>query len=296
MKVYLDQNKWIQIARAINGNEKNKCIEKILKLAGEGIFEFPLSGIHYLETSRISNQSRRKKLGKTMWDLSKGQTIASSRDIIMHELEVALLKYFPDLVVSEFNLYGSGVQHAFGLTFDQKIPQYFESIFEEYLLTGEQFDGEEYIKFDDVSQRHVFKEHLRKYKEIKMYVPKEKYQDVIEATVFTDIVEPIYTVFSKHNISVEFFKNIEKTELSKIIHSITLLDIDMHMHKQLLKNEAYIPDDHDLEDWSGLSIGAAYCDVLVCEKHFKDMIGRDGYRIHAKVLTNIDDLLEIKNA
>lgn len=99
MIVYLDQNKWIELARIIYGKDQSKAAKEILvslRAAQEvGALELPLSAIHYMETARISNAGKKARLGAVMWEFSKGTTIASIKSIVTHELEVALAMFFP---------------------------------------------------------------------------------------------------------------------------------------------------------------------------------------------------------
>lgn len=110
--VYLDQNKWIDVARAFHG----KAVDTDLKAAFADIRRFsqreaavfPLSWVHYLETAKNKNHERRKRLGTAMWELSRGHTMASYRAIVRFELESALAKRFPGVVPRDFRLVSRG--------------------------------------------------------------------------------------------------------------------------------------------------------------------------------------------
>lgn len=91
------------------------------------------------------------------------------------------------------------------------------------------------------------------------------------------------------------FTELGSESIKKLAESIKLINIDLHLHKQVLNNEQYVPKINDLEDWAGLSLGAAYYDVLVCEKHFKSMIEKNGYKVNAIVTTELKDIIKINN-
>src|ERR1700745_1305028 len=100
-KIYLDQNKWIQLARVYHGKELDTELQQLLQYLLEatvnGSIVLPLSGIHYMETARIRDPGRRARLGHVMWELSRGATFASYHDILIHEIVVALSKRLPHM-------------------------------------------------------------------------------------------------------------------------------------------------------------------------------------------------------
>jgi len=68
--------------------------------------------------------------------------------------------------------------------------------------------------------------------------------------------------------------------------------LDVHLHRQVLKNDQYRPKKSDLEDWGGIGVASCYCDVVVCEKHFANMLSRNNYKPTARVVTRLDDVIE----
>jgi len=78
--VYLDQNKWIELAKIFHGKDKSeraKSIQKEIEASLECGYIYPLSEVHYMEFARIRNNERRSRLGKVMWEYSKGQTLGN---------------------------------------------------------------------------------------------------------------------------------------------------------------------------------------------------------------------------
>jgi len=146
MLIYLDQNKWIALARMVYGKDKSQLsktiVENTLKAVEDGRIIIVLSAIHYMETARISNFNRRKRLGKVMWKYSKGRTLASYKRIVIHELETALSEFFRIKNKTPFQLVGYGVSHAFGKPLNTTFPKFIEEIVEESMLTGEEPNGE----------------------------------------------------------------------------------------------------------------------------------------------------------
>jgi hypothetical protein len=170
MKVYLDQNKWIQLARVINGVENDDEIAKIPKLISDGVMTFPLSAIHYLETARITQSERRAKLGKVMWKASKGETIAASRNLIILDIELYLKQIFPQIIVEPLDIFSKGICHAFGMEIMTKYPPVMEQLLVKHLITGEPLAGVAAPIHLDKAQKEVFRKHLLDLKDIKANV------------------------------------------------------------------------------------------------------------------------------
>ena len=73
MVVYLDQNKWIELARVVNGLETSPAAKQLQREMAAAIdcgYVFPLSAIHIIEFSRIKDHGRRSRLGSVMWHFS----------------------------------------------------------------------------------------------------------------------------------------------------------------------------------------------------------------------------------
>src|SRR5262245_49132970 len=91
--VYLDQNKWIELAQAIH-TPRNRHLLPILDviraLKASGHAVFPLSLAHYVETSKRLDPGQHERLGQLMWEVSDGRTLASPEAILRFEIDMAL--------------------------------------------------------------------------------------------------------------------------------------------------------------------------------------------------------------
>ncbi len=195
MLIYLDQNKWIALARMVYGKDKSllsvTIAENTLKAVEDGRIKIPLSAVHYMESARISNASRRKRLGKVMLKYSKGWAIASYEKIVIHELEIALSKFFKIKDKTPFQLVGYGVSHAFGESLNTTLPKYIRNIFEESVLTGEGPNGEVMPGFYQTKYRDNFMHHLKKLPSVRQELPKSKWDDCLYAICTADIIKPL---------------------------------------------------------------------------------------------------------
>lgn len=309
--VYLDQNKWIDLARAYYGLTPDVDIKAVLSFmrdtSAKQLVIFPLSAIHYMETARISNPNRRLRLGSVMWKLSGGHTITSYSKILCHELELALAKRFRQVSARSFKLLSKGVAHAFGednLSYRipdalrsrltqkraQNVEAVIRSIIEKAVLTGEGPTWLTAFPFRVDTYRQNFMKHLENLHPKLSQLPAERLDDALHAASLVDILEPINEILARHGLSSNDLKSLGKKGLNSILQNLPTRKVDIHLHRQVLKNPTLKPKLSDLEDWAGLGPATVYCDVLVCEKHFADLLLRDGFQPQAQIITDIRDL------
>lgn len=296
MIIYLDQNKWIELAKTFYGKDKSPRAGNIKKEFTAAINSgaiLPLSAIHYMELANISNDGRRARLGEVMWTFSKGYTIASYRELIRQEIEVGLGTIFPSIAPRKIKLIGRGSEHAFGENYSSyKLPEPFNELFEKSLLTGNATLNIPPIKSPQHQheQRSNFLSHLKSIHETKKLLEKRKWENWLYAIAITDILKPLAEVCQSHGISKEAFEGLSEDQYKKFVDAMPTRRLDVHLHRQVLKNPKYSPKISDLEDWSGIGVASCYCDVVVCEKHFADMLGREKYSSHARIETNLNNV------
>jgi hypothetical protein len=80
LRVYLDQNKWIDVMRALNGDpmgDRFRDVALMITAAVEaGDASFPLSSGHVYETWKARRAERRQPLARTMAAVSRNHAIA----------------------------------------------------------------------------------------------------------------------------------------------------------------------------------------------------------------------------
>lgn len=164
---------------------------------------------------------------------------------------------------------------------------------EEALLTGDGLDGIPQAHFGNTTHQHNFVEHLKRVSMLRQELPPERWDDALHAIVLADIVEPFGMVMRHNNIQPEQIGNRGPEKLTELIEDMPSRHVDIHLHRQVLKNPKLSPKVTDLEDWAGLGVAVQYCDVVVCEKHFANLVARDGFIPRARVETSIECLGEL---
>lgn len=309
--VYLDQNKWIDLAKARFRQDADPALKRVLESCvgtmRSGAATYPLSPVHYMEVARIGNPRQRSRLGTIMHELSGGHAMASYGSIVEHELSLALAKRFPDLHAGEFAIFGFGFSHAFQMgdspyrlpphvraQIDPSLADWFEDqaqeVIERALLTGSSPDGVLPEKFGLTEHNTLFMKHLNTLPSKLEGLPRHQWHDALVGLVLVDMLDGINRVLRGHNLTWPQLSAMGKSELTTLVAELPTRSIDLHLHWQVVKNPRLVPKPTDLEDWAGLVPAAAYCDVLVCEKHFADLLARDRFKVRAEVLTDLRDL------
>ena len=293
MIVYLDQNKWIELAQIFHGkssSQKDSGLLKEIEASIECGFKYPLSAIHYMEFARISDVERRKRLGEVMSKYSRGLTLASIRAIAIKEIEVSLKQFFQKIKLRSFNLIGNGIEHAFGQSFDKPFPDRLNRFIDEAILNGIDNFNIEPISHFSTEHREKFRAHLESLHQTKTKLDKSKWENWLYAMTITDILKPLYFVMKNNGIDKDAFENFSADQYKKFVDAMPSRHLDVHLYRQVLKDSNYKPKISDLEDWAGLGIAACYCDVVVCEKHFASMLKRDKFKTHARVVTSLSEI------
>jgi hypothetical protein len=224
-----------------------------------------------------------------MWRFSRGMTIIGYAAVVRHELETALAKYFPQITAGSISILGRGHAHAFCTPPLQGVLAHIEEEVERSMLIGNQVRGIKPLASHIIKYRESFGEHLAtlhiRYKD----VPKERRENWLYAMSTIDILNPINDVIYKHGLPKEALDDLGEQKLKQVIDDMPTRRVDLHLHKQVLRNLSYVARPTDLEDWGSLTVASSYCDVVICEKHMADMLKRDGFRTHARIEVNLEN-------
>src|SRR6266850_7778248 len=90
ISIYLDLNKWIDLARAEDGMPDGAPFRPVLETAltsvADGRAIFPLSSAHLMEVAKIGDDVRRAKLASLMVRLSQGWFLTAVSSLLIPEL------------------------------------------------------------------------------------------------------------------------------------------------------------------------------------------------------------------
>jgi len=293
MIIYLDQNKWIELAKMFHGKDNSARARQVLKdyecTTREGLATLPLSSVHYIEMSRISSVERKVRLGAAMWHFSKGKTLIGYPAIVRHEFEAALAKHVPEITPGELQIIGKGHAHAFCTPPLQGLLKLYEEDVERGLLVGHEPWGIKPPAHSDTTHRENFRQNLSTIHQRNDDVPMELRENWLYATSMIDILDPMNDVRQKHQLRDGLLEELGEERLKQVLNDMPTRQLDLHLRRQVLRNRQYVPHHSDLEDWGGVAVAACYCDVVICEKHMAHMMRRDGFIPRARVEVNLED-------
>jgi len=93
-RIYLDQNKWVDLSRSYYQKPLGIQFTATLKQAKAAVEQnrvrFPLSRVHILETIKNGNASQRREFAQVLVEFSQGWTIAPEKEIARCEYNIAL--------------------------------------------------------------------------------------------------------------------------------------------------------------------------------------------------------------
>ena len=217
MHIYLDQNIWIALAKIHHGKDNSPDSVRLLdliqkKLASDDII-LPLSRTHYIETSTIANTGRRERLGRVMFDYSKGVTLAPYKSIVVYELDCALSKIFNHIKPRSFELFGNGIKHAYGDALEFEYPTMMDpNQIERAALTGEKLVGYRFGGFHKTKHNAKFQEHLSEVSEMRQTIARKEWDNTLYAIALGDIVEPLSEVLNYWKIPFDDFVDLVTDE------------------------------------------------------------------------------------
>jgi len=298
LRVYLDQNKWIDLARAATGHPAGARYVEVLEAAraavAAGTASFPLDMFRYAETSKRSDDRSRNDVANVMSELSNRHTMAPGRYVLPAELDHALnARYGRPEEPRSPEVFGIGIQH---LTNGQVVlPELDISLLRS---SGNDIDASDYPKTQEIYAKLIEAELLRVGPAMarlagvvtdtrhldQQYVDHENKiaseirasglsGDMLELAVraadlgdirpaVTQAVEGIGLTWDR------FVEDLGPAGVVEFMDDLPTRHVTNVMRGARLRQTEQAWEPHDLNDILGLPIAAAYCDVVVTEKQW----------------------------
>ena len=310
--VYLDQNKWIDISRVLHGRSEDPGLKAIAEFmqeaAAQGLQRYPLSLAHYIETSKASDIERRRRLASVMLGLSGGETMAGPNAVVMWELDRALRASFEcSGEPLEFNLFGRGARHLAESELQMKLDLAAlspEQANQRTLIAEGHFEFNALIGLDAIGmdrldfrpQGTAFMETLAQVRLAAATLPAGLGIDPFVSLVLGQLSPAIEQAVKRCSarVSLPNWSNPSPRDVAlwhRVASKVPSRMIDAHLIQQFAINPEIKLKQSDLNDVAYLGIAATYCDALVCEKQFADMLKRAPRGlVRARVLSDLQEL------
>ena len=320
--VYLDQMKWIDLARARTGHPFGDAFQNNLRVfrdnVDSGSMAFPLSAAHYYETGKAKDPQRRKHLAETMMELSRSVRIAPPHTIVPWEARRALVEVLEmPLSIPRIGLFGEGAAHAYsspslaytapeshrGVRLSQGIRAELQRSvghdLEMALLSATVPNGlpdgwrvvlAEFKAMTDaqfVQGQNSVAAELKK-------LGRHRLEDVLLGTAVADIIVPLQEAARALGISFSA-EVIDAGRMRELVEHMPSRWVEMKMRGLRHSNPQKAWHGNDFNDVIALSIAIPYCDVVVTERSWAAMLNaaRVPQRFNTVVTTSLDEVSDM---
>jgi hypothetical protein len=312
--IYLDQNKWIDIARAYYGREDGKKFKPVLdrlqaKVDSKEII-IPISAVHIIETARSVDKARRIRLANFISQLSKSYGILPYISVREQEITNAILIKLgkqPIYNIGEIAI-NRGMAHILGMELPKVplLPDY-----EKYLIEVNQLEPfiakmmidfisrelVEELKNEDIDAiadyekaRHLKNEKLSKEMRLRVAI-----MEMAQDRIIPIIIEQLKKMSIIPRPFVDSFNDI--MDWKNFFFSMPTMDIYINLHVLRDSDKGKPIHRNDTNDIAYLSIAVPYCDIVVTENYWAHQLVSNGYdrKYNTTILTDLTELLELLN-
>lgn len=303
--VYLDLNKWGDLAGAANGNAASERYKPTLSAAREcvrkGAAVFPLSGLHLIELSKIGDQGRRRRIARLMTELSQGIFLASASLLIFDGLRNAVVRMAnaPGLEQSVrpltrdvFEMFDRPSEiHLEKLVPDIESSQLTELISGspialERMLTEIRLDRSFVDRWATFAQEH------EQGRQIRWDLDKAGRKRAYCAIVNIGLLDRLIPMLASVGMSMKDLGTLGPSRLVAFFESVPVLDVEINLFTQRNEQRDRKIAPNDEIDISFLSVSIPYCDAVVTEKFWTSLARR--LKLDAKYRTKVEnDLTEL---
>lgn len=295
--IYLDQNKWIELAKGIIQGEKRildlkKRIDEKIQLHE---WAFPVSLIHLAETMKRQDISSRNNVLNLMYELSNGYSICDAFDVgnlefdcLIHGNDNRVTNLIPKVIIDDYaNLIGlsndeildsviasesrSGpidIKNIEFATNVMKVLKKHRCIFDYVAERAvELAKDEDYYHEHYLSAKKQFDNWIEFCKASDDYKRRKVLSDYVIKLFSASFEARISTLSQIEEKTIEVFleKLKDDLETKEIPHSFYVYSKLIY---ELFTNANRKIHSHDFYDITFLRVAIPYCDIVICEKHW----------------------------
>jgi hypothetical protein len=308
--VYLDQNKWIDLARAHYDREDGRKFQATLarvKAAIEsGRLLLPMSGVHIMETVAPEDAGRRQRLAEFMVQLSGNRSICTHMIISKFEIRQAVMRRlghdFRTSVrqqIVQDGLYGaldvepavSGVSHeiaqevlALAYKPETSVKILCDAVKRDEIRAMREEQERALVELEEARRRAVEQltlDERRRAALFELFTTSAPGRELLAVLVELNIpMRGFIDGFKTTEEWVSFFHSIPTIEM---LNELTLAR-DRDTGRKIHRN--------DFKDIAFLSVAIPYCNAVVMENYFGHLVQSTGLagKYGTRVLTDLNDL------
>lgn len=294
-RVYLDQNKWIDLARAAVGDQRGARFIEALTVARraveDGTASFPLDSLRYWETSKRRDDRSRSDVVDVMLELSRGHTMASSAAVLDDELDIVLRRRLGHPVSPrQPRVFGEGVRH---LTERRATSASAPNVDKESAsLSG---DAEAHLDaqflrhargafsatgaadaFRAVGVRYVQHEEKIRAAIVEAGLSGDQLYDAVRLSDLGDIRPAVERALHRFGITWDSFLGGSVTDLVQFVDELPTRRVTNVMRTARLRQDELRWSPNDLPDVLAIPVATVYCDIVVTERQWAHHLRGEG--------------------
>lgn len=317
--VYLDQNKWIDLARAATGHPLGESyrdtLRQLREAASEGRATFVLSCAHYFETARASDPQKRIDVATVMLELSGSKTIAPPHVIVPWELDRALAQLHRlEEAVDDPEIFGQGATHAFNSpALAYRAPAEFNGMplsaqvrAQLSVLCGPMYELQLLADAGLLSVPGLPRLQIETHKQLtdaKFVDGQNMVRDHLDTrgrqhlrtamlgTAVADVMSPLIAATERLGVDLGAMLG-NPAQLEELIARTPSRWVEMELRRLRQANPQKAWEGNDLNDLTALSITIPYCDIVVTERMWTGLINQAkvGDRFGTSVIRSVSEL------
>lgn len=318
--IYLDQNKWIELAKELKkGNSLYISLySTIIENVKNGVWAFPLSIIHIIETMKRKDEASRKEVLDLMFTVSNGYAIYDymsadiiefnswvsnkivncsqlKSEIIRHDW-LAILGTSSENLINNLDCLPDELKIIKNLIMEHSSDRDIFDLICNVVNNGIEKD-EEFFYNCYKNGREKFLSWKNNIKNLKEYKDKHLYPAYLHKMFFESyrkllINLPQEMTKNVTEIFTEGYKN--KTQTIATLESLPGFNIHNRLIFELCNNPDKNVQEHDFNDLAYLRVAIPYCDIVIGEKYWCDRV--KNYHLDKKyntvVNTNLLSLIQ----
>lgn len=331
LRVYLDLNHWIGLAKAATGHPDGDRHRDALEALRRSRPVFPLSTLHYMEMAAIADPRQRFAVAAVMEELSRFICLVPATVMMRMEIDAALQRIVPGLrpCYPPIPLLGRGVLQAFGIRGGLRVASPMGDVtdtarqawpggptaFDAWRETAERELDRSALRgptdeeaprlralgWDPTAARSDAVQIARQEQEqAERFATDPRWRrgrirDVIAARyLIIDAQAALGEVLSAHDLALTSIIG-DPSSARRFIDSMPSADVRISLLVAAHRNPETRWKPNDVFDISAMSIAVPYCDVVVTENHASHVLHAAGLPTltATKVLTTLDDLAEL---
>lgn len=325
LTVYLDQNKWIELARAARSPSAHPARHDIfMRLAFRSWARevlIPLSATNYIEVWHRHDWRSRYRLAQVMRDLSQYCTLSAAHVLLGMELDIEFQKRFGrPTEIRRVQPTGTGVRHAFAHPWGRL--RFVESVYEDGQPEGSPIDPDPSVVaalrdrpalfewmslagpdvnfpipgLDHDNHRREGRAHAAEQAEFELQLDQlrlvHRRHDAVVLETLTHNINAINDAIQHACIDGRLLLEGGPPGISAFAASIPILNVLIELTYLRRTNRQQPWTANDLRDLISLAATIVYCDVVVTERQWVHLISRAKLdrQYSITVLNSLEDL------